>query len=107
MSVRNDHELPRSQADVSDYGHTWTDQSPVEVQEAIRRAECLYVPFFSVIAIAKSDFADVRRSGIVIFPDCHLQRPFASALHITSVTPSVLKGNSVGNPLQMLCRSMN
>ena len=35
MSVRNDHELPRSQADVSDDGHTWTDQSPVEVQEAI------------------------------------------------------------------------
>jgi hypothetical protein len=35
MSVRNDHELPRSQADVSDDAHTWTDQGPLEVQEAI------------------------------------------------------------------------
>ena len=35
MSVRNDHELPRSQADASDDAHTWTDQGPLEVQEAI------------------------------------------------------------------------
>ena len=35
MSVRNDQELPRSQADASDDGHTWTDQGPLEVQEAI------------------------------------------------------------------------
>ena len=35
MSVRNDHEVPRSQADASDDGHTWTDQGPLEVQEAI------------------------------------------------------------------------
>ena len=36
MSVRNDHELPRSQADASDDAHTWTDQGPFEVQEAIK-----------------------------------------------------------------------
>ena len=35
MSVRNDHELPRSQADGSDDGHTWIDRGPLEVQEAI------------------------------------------------------------------------
>ena len=35
MSVRNDHELPRSQADASDDAHTWTDQGPLEVQEAM------------------------------------------------------------------------
>ena len=35
MSVGNDHESPHSQADVSDDGHTWTDQGPLEVQEAI------------------------------------------------------------------------
>jgi hypothetical protein len=35
MSVRNDHELPCSQADASDDGHPWTDQSPLEVHEAI------------------------------------------------------------------------
>ena len=35
MSVRNDHELPRSHADASDDGHTWADQGPLEVQEAI------------------------------------------------------------------------
>ena len=99
MSVRNDHELPRSQADVSDYGHTWTDQSPVEVQEAIRRAECMYVPFFSVIAIATIGFC--RRA-----PLRHRDFPrlsFAAAVRqrsatATSVTPSVLKGNAVGTP---------
>ena len=35
MSVRNDHELPRSQADASDDAHTWTDQGPFEGQEAL------------------------------------------------------------------------
>jgi hypothetical protein len=32
MSVRNDHELPRSQADVSDDA---TDQAPFEGQQAL------------------------------------------------------------------------
>jgi hypothetical protein len=35
MSVRNDHELPRAQADASDDSHTWSDYGPLEVQEAI------------------------------------------------------------------------
>ena len=35
MSVRNDHELPRSQADASDDAHLGTDQGPFEGQEAI------------------------------------------------------------------------
>ena len=35
MSVRNDHELPRSQADASDDAHPGTYQGPLEVQEAI------------------------------------------------------------------------
>jgi hypothetical protein len=33
MSVRNDQELPRPQADASDDAYTWTDQGPLEVQE--------------------------------------------------------------------------
>ena len=35
MSVRSDHELPRSQADVSDDAHLGTDQGPFEGQEAL------------------------------------------------------------------------
>ena len=35
MSVRNDHELPRSQADVSDDAPLGTDQGPFEGQEAL------------------------------------------------------------------------
>ena len=35
MSVRSDHELPRSQADVSDDARLGTDQGPFEGQEAL------------------------------------------------------------------------
>ena len=36
MSVRSDHELPRSQADVSDDARLGTDQGPFEGQEALK-----------------------------------------------------------------------
>ena len=35
MSVRNDHELPRSQADANDDAHLGTDQGPFEGEEAL------------------------------------------------------------------------
>ena len=58
MSVRNDHELPRSQADVSDDGHTWTDQSPLEVQEAIE----LIVASLPVMAEHVSSIPDGQKA---------------------------------------------
>ena len=42
MSVRNDHELPRSQADVSNDAHLGTDQGPFEGQEALERLWLLF-----------------------------------------------------------------
>ena len=58
MSVRNDHELPRSQADASDDAHPETYQGPLEVQEAIE----LIVASLPVMAEHVSSIPDAQKA---------------------------------------------
>ena len=59
MSVRNDHELPRSQADVSNDAHLGTDQGPFEGQEALERLWLL----FPVLAEYVSSIPDDQKAA--------------------------------------------